>query len=78
MLLVVWIGHGFEELGVAPDATDILRRAGSFAFDAKRVPNSLLCLEAALKQDLVLPVVTEVVLVAEAVVFATFGTIWLI
>src|SRR5262249_3836090 len=63
--LVVRVLDGFDEVRVAPDAADVFRRTGPFALQADRIPRSRLGPLDALEENLVLPRVAEIVLVAE-------------
>src|SRR5207248_1666416 len=55
------VGHCFEEVGISPDPTDILGRAGPLPGDAPGVTDVRLRLQGSLQDDLVLPGVAEVV-----------------
>src|SRR5271157_1373129 len=63
VILMVWVTDGFEELGIAPDASHILRWTRSRPFEAAGVRNPRLRLQDFLKDDLVLPAVAKVILV---------------
>ena len=63
MLFVLWIIDGFEELGVAPNATNVFWGAVPFAFNTKRIPATFLGLQTPLKENLMFPAIAEVVLV---------------
>ncbi len=65
MLLMVWIGDGFKEPRIARNTTDVLWRTFSFAFNAQRIPAAFLGFQTSFEQHLVLPAITEIVLVAE-------------
>src|SRR5271165_3599299 len=65
VILVVWVSDRFEELGIARDASHILRWACSCPFDAAGVRNIRLWFQDFLKEDLMLPGVPEVILVNE-------------
>ena len=73
VVLVLFIAQSFEQLGIAPDATTIFRRAGSSPFEAKRVFRLGIKRRAAFEQHLVLPAIAEVVHVAEGKAFSVFG-----
>src|SRR3954452_1790511 len=66
VLLVLGIADRLQKLLIAPDPTDILRRTGPSAGQASRVQHTRLRREHLLHEDVVLPVVAEVVQVAEA------------
>ncbi len=60
---MVRVTDGYEELGIAPDASHILRWTRSRPFEAAGVRNPRLRLQDFLKDDLVLPPVAKVILV---------------
>ena len=66
MLLVAGVGEDRLEIGVSPGAAAVLRRAGSLRGHEDRVVGVGVGVEQVLDEDLVLPVVAEVVGVAEA------------
>src|SRR5271165_1155991 len=65
VILVVWVSDRFEELGIARDASHILRWACSCPFDAAGILDLRLWFQDFLKEDLMLPGVPEVILVNE-------------
>src|SRR6266511_130128 len=65
---VVGIVEGLHKLGVAPDAAAVLRRGGASPTGAARIGRRLVAVEDLLNQDVVFPVVAEVVGVAQLAV----------
>ena len=65
VILVVRVTDRFQELGIAPDASHVLRWTRSRPFDAAGIRDIRLWLQDLLKDDLVLPGVAEVILVDE-------------
>lgn len=61
VLLVVGVGEGLEELGVAPVAAHVFRRAAPLGHQETGVGRAGLRLREALDPDVVLPIVAEVV-----------------
>ena len=73
MLLMLRVGDGINELSVAPDSTNVFWWAISFAFDAQWISTAVCDSEASLKLHLMLPAVSEVVLVEETKSLAILG-----
>jgi hypothetical protein len=69
VLLVGRVGEDLLELLVAGITAGILRRAGAFARGASGVDVSGLGLGARLDEELVLPAVAEVILLADALAY---------
>src|SRR5205807_10133943 len=65
VLLVVGIGKHFQELFVTPNSAHVFGRAGSFTFQAERVPLTRLNPQATLEQYLVPPGISEVIFVLD-------------
>jgi len=68
VLLVGGVLQHLHELGVAPDAAAVVGRGGTPPTRAPRVPRRLVVVEYLLHQDVVVPVVAEVVGVAQRAV----------
>jgi len=73
MLFMVGIGQSFKEVGVAPNAANVFGWTGSLTLKTNRI--SLLCFgtETSLEDDLVLPVVPEIILVDKTKSLAVVG-----
>src|ERR1022692_3902109 len=65
VLTVFWILDRFEEVAVTPGTATVLRRAGTAAFDAARILHLGVSLQHLLDLDNVIPIVAEIVGVAE-------------
>ena len=65
MALVRRVGHRFQIVGISPRATDIFRRTSTFRVDKARILLPQLGRETSLDLDRVLPVVAEVIVVAQ-------------
>src|SRR5208337_1840630 len=63
--LVIRVADRFQKVTIAPDASHILRWTRSRPFDAAGVRNIRLWFQDFLKEDLMLPTVSEVILVNE-------------
>ena len=61
MAFVLWIADGLEELGIAPGAADIFRRAAPARLDQARIKNAGFGIDEALDLDHVLPAVAKIV-----------------
>lgn len=61
MLLVLWIGHGFDKQIEAGNATDVFRGRATGTVDIAGVFDSGIGIADRLDRDRVLPVVSEVV-----------------
>src|SRR5438034_10100264 len=67
ILWVVWISQDMQELGIAPDATDVLGRTSSPTLEAYRVRRTELGLEHFLDAEDMFPSVATVVFIEETV-----------
>src|SRR5438552_3934360 len=65
VLWVVRVIQDLEELSIAPDATDVLGRTGSPAFEADRVCHTGLRLQQLLDDEVVLPSVAKVIFIQQ-------------
>jgi len=63
MFRMAWVGKNRQEMGVAGNPADIIRRTGPLAIEDPRVARSPLVIGDTLQEHFVLPAVTEVVLV---------------
>ena len=70
---MIGISKSFQEVFVAADATTVFWWAGSFTFNADGVFGLRIRFNDSLEQDLVLPVVTEIVGVSEGNLLAVLG-----
>src|SRR4029077_11290813 len=68
VLLVGGVPQNLHELGVAPDAAAVVGRGGTPPPRATRVPRGLVMVENLLHPDVVVPVVAEIVGVAQLAV----------
>ena len=65
MLLVLRIGHRFQEVMKAPDASHVLRWASTLAFETEWIATSFLGLQTSFEQYFMIPAIAKIVLVTE-------------
>ena len=67
MAFVLWVLDGFEEIGIAPGAAAVFRRAASADLDQARVEHPGLGIGEAFDRNRLLPAIAEVVDVSQRV-----------
>ena len=73
MLFVIGVGNRRQEILVAPNATNVFERTGSFALQAKWIPLPIRRRQTALEQDFMFPTIAKIVHVAKAESLAGLG-----